>query len=476
MRDHVERDPQYARNAPLNEGLIRASVAHGKKYYPSEYAMTSTREDAIKDYREGVDIVKGAANAADNAWAHVDHVKRMGPHAPPPAPEQIYEFIDNGYRENILMPHMALTDYDTYRNYGTCKLTNDAYGQCVTWKTAGRNRPVEQPYTEAPNYRGEQGGNLYWDKVPVVDERTGHVLMQDRLIENTNQVEPSWSKKGVYETPDDLYRGHTILPVDITNPVGMTRTGTKLVQDLKGSEKEVTVIDDYTGQKGVTLTLKDSEHIVHIQELDEVNLKNKQKGMDGIVDKQLVTVCDEVTDVCNLFEIDLLPNDGDMTGMATPVDTFYAPEDYEEVQETITKAEMLMPMEPQSDPVLVDPLAVGADENDVCWLEDILVDVEYNGEPVVETEIFCVDGDTGMIYSEPVDSVLDEMDSFIAPDMGDYEEPVLPEEGFLQAPIMLETTKPSKTAQRKPEAGAKRRNGARKGARKGRKPKETTGD
>jgi hypothetical protein len=300
--------------------------------------------------------------------------------------------------------------------------------------------------------------------------------MQDRLIENTNRVEPSWSKSGVYETPDDLYRGHTILPVDITNPVGMTRTGTKLVQDLKGSEKEVTVIDDYTGQKGVTLTLKDSEHIVHIQELDEVNLKNKQKGMDGIVDKQLVTVCDEVTDVCNLFEIDLLPNDGDMTGMATPVDTFYAPEDYEEVQETITKAEMLMPMEPQSDPVLVDPLAVGADENDVCWLEDILVDVEYNGEPVVETEIFCVDGDTGMIYSEPVDSVLDEMDSFIAPDMGDYEEPVMPEEGFLQAPPMVETTKPSKSAQRKPEAGAKRRNGARKGARKGRKPKETTGD
>ena len=104
--------------------------------------------------------------------------------------------------------------------------------------------------------------------------------------------------------------------------------------------------------------------------------------------------------------------------------------------------------------------------------------VERSGAPVVETEIFCVDGDTGMIYSEPVDSVLEQMDSFIAPapDMSvndtSFTEPTLALEGFLQAPPVAEAPTPAPAQAKKQRvAGGKRRT---KGTRKGRKPKSET--
>lgn len=55
-----------------------------------------------------------------------------------------------------------------------------------------------------------------------------------------------------------------MLPVEISNPAGVKRIGTTIEQDLIGENKEVTIMDDYTGTEGVTLTLKDTENIVHI--------------------------------------------------------------------------------------------------------------------------------------------------------------------------------------------------------------------
>lgn len=292
---------------------------------------------------------------------------------------------------------------------------------------------------------------MYVEKVPVVDPETGMVVMESRLVENTANVEPSWVKHQQYIEPADLYKGHTMLPVEITNPVGVTRTGTSVVQDLPGVSKEVTIIDDYTGKEGITLTLKDTENIVHIQELDEIDTYRQEYGQDGIVDKQLVTVCDEVTDVCNLFEIDLEGGEGNE--LAEPIDTFYAPSDYKKAQEAVTFVEEHIPQPVVSEPVLVNPVAVGADEDDVCWLEDIIVDYTNEGAPVVDTEVFCVDADDGQVYMQPLSQ---EMEEFLMPEI--LEEPLFQQPIETEAlPLAMPEMEMEEEEEEKPEQGTKRR-------------------
>ena len=153
---------------------------------------------------------------------------------------------------------------------------------------------------------------------------------------------------------------------------GRSRLGKKSVTDNKGVTKDVTIMDESSGQTN-TLRLKDSQTIENIQEVDT--------DYDYVVDQQIVTVCDSETKTCNVITIDL---DDDY------VDPGYA--DY--AKQEIGYAEEHMPYEHVSAPIIVDPISVGAEADDVCWLEDIIVGVDYNGDAIVETEVFCADGES----------------------------------------------------------------------------------
>jgi len=107
-----------------------------------------------------------------------------------------------------------------------------------------------------------------------------------------------------------------------------------------------------------------------------------------------LTVCDEETYTCEVIELDL--------DKATPEYLDHAYEHIEEVEQEY---------KPASEPVLIDPASVGADEDDVCWLEDIIVGVDGYGQEIIESEVFCAAGDE--LYVEPV--------------YVDYEEPVYEE-------------------------------------------------
>lgn len=93
----------------------------------------------------------------------------------------------------MLPIHRAITGYDTYRTTGECYLTEDAYTQCVDWRTQGRWNPIvgKSKAGYGPQ-KGANGGNMYLDKVAVIDPETGMAKMETRLVENTYKVEPTW--------------------------------------------------------------------------------------------------------------------------------------------------------------------------------------------------------------------------------------------------------------------------------------------
>lgn len=57
--------------------------------------------------------------------------------------------------------------------------------------------------------------------------------------------------------PQDLYRGTTTLPVEITDSYGRKKMGSKVVSDREGDTKDVTIANQSSGLSN-TLRLKDS--------------------------------------------------------------------------------------------------------------------------------------------------------------------------------------------------------------------------
>lgn len=79
-----------------------------------------------------------------------------------------------------------------------------------------------------------------------------------------------------------------------------------------------------------------------------------------------------------------------------------------------------MPHESLGDPVIIDPYSVGAGDDDVCWLEDIIVGQDYKGQAIVESEVFCADADD--LYAQPLVDMVEPTD-YVEDDyadMGDY--------------------------------------------------------
>lgn len=336
--------PSQYRGMPSPFGTKDLNAAIGYVYQAVKSpAQRQLIYDTIHEtYDEGVKQVASLYNAKEVINKKIQNTYKMMPQKP------VEVYVPTYEAQAPLLPYEALTNYDTYKQTGNVYLTDKAYTQAVNWKATGKahyNPEPEYPREYPKALKGDYTGHSYYDKVPVLDERTGMVRLEQRLVENTYQHKPSYASYLTYEEPADMYSGYSYLPVEITNPNGVTRTGKQVEKDLKGDTKEVTLIDDRTGKEGVTLTLKDTENIVHIQELDAINAKKGTAGRDGEIDGQLVTVCDEVTDVCNLFEIELESVEKDEVNYAKPVETFYAPLNHDKAVKAVVNTEALIPQE-----------------------------------------------------------------------------------------------------------------------------------
>lgn len=107
----------------------------------------------------------------------------------------------------------------------------------------------------------------------------------DRVYDTGYDYTPSYGKAS-YQAPRDLYRGTTVLPVEVTDSYGYKSIGQKVVSDNYDNTKDVTIFEQATGRSN-TLRIKDSQTVTDIQEVD--------LNYDRNVDKQLVTVCDDKT-------------------------------------------------------------------------------------------------------------------------------------------------------------------------------------
>lgn len=302
----------------------------------------------------------------------------------------------------VLPVSQVVTPYEWYQVSGQCELTDDAYTQCVDWKQSNYRRGKVVQSHPSP-YEQRRYTNIHEKPVYKVDSETGQAYVDREMREGHYQV-PSYGMLEAYQ-PMDLYRGSSILPVEITDSYGRKRMGSKVVKDNKGDTKDVTIANQSSGLSN-TLKLKDSQKVMHVQEIDEDG--------DYIDDLQLVTVCDEDTYTCDVVALNL--------------DDPYLDQGYvEHVDDEIDYAAKAMPHESLGEPMIVDPLSVGANADDVCWLEDIIVGSDYKGDAIVETEVFCADA--GDLYVEPLVDYMepaeyveedDYSDDYVEPDMGDY--------------------------------------------------------
>ena len=294
-----------------------------------------------------------------------------------------------------------MTPYEWYKVSGQCELTDQAYTQCVDWKQSNYRR-AKVVRSHPDPYSQIRYTNKHEEPVYKVDSLTGQAYV-DREIRQGHYSIPTYGMLEAYQ-PTDLYRGTTVLPVEITDSYGRKKMGSKVVKDNKGDTKNVTIANDSSGLSN-TLRLKDSQKVMHVQEVDEDG--------DYVDDLQLVTVCDEDTYTCDV--------------VALTLDDPYLDQGYvEHVEDEIDYAAQAMPHESLGEPMIIDPLSVGANADDVCWLEDIIVGNDYKGDAIVETEVFCADSgdlyvDPLVDYAEPAEYV-EETDDYVdeAEDMGDY--------------------------------------------------------
>ena len=128
---------------------------------------------------------------------------------------------------------------------------------------------------------------MHEEEVKKVDSETGQAYVDREIREGHYQI-PSYGMLESY-VPDDLYRGTTVLPVEITDAYGRKKMGSKTVTDRKDDTKDVTIANESSGLSN-TLRLKDTQKVVHVQEVDDDG--------DYIDDMQLVTVCDQDSYTC----------------------------------------------------------------------------------------------------------------------------------------------------------------------------------
>ena len=395
--EYPKRMYPSAREYPLLADTLSASLAWANPYWPSQYTKKSVYDDVNASYDEAVKIVAGAANAADYQERKTASLDKYLPHHPPRVEYHEPKMIHYPRTITQLPVHKVVTPFEWYVVSGQCDLTDEAYAQCVEWKQGGEYSGRKDAYRasygddkKSWDYK-EPSKQKYQKTVAKVNPKTSMAYLDTEV--GTYEA----PKKEAEKKDDDLYRGHTVLPVDITDAYGLTTQGRMKEQDLKGDVKQVTIINDQTGQQS-TLKIKDSQNVVHVQEVDdEQDVVYDKWGYAQPVyaaDSQLLTVCDEETYTCEVIELDL--------DKATPEYLDHAYEHIEEVEQEY---------KPASEPVLIDPASVGADADDVCWLEDIVVGIDGYGQDIVESEVFCAAGDD--LYVEPV--------------YVDYEEPVYEE-------------------------------------------------
>ena len=306
-----------------------------------------------------------------------------------PAKQQYVPAYHQGHYDYPLPVHQVVTPYPWYQQTGTCELTEAAYGQCVDWKSSPIYPEEKVEKKEKKEYKKEEPKvQKYQVTVAKINPKSGQAYL-DRQYKTAPYTGGYGYKAKVEIDTDNIYLGTSRLPVEITDAYGRKRVGEKVVKDNLNDTKDVTIFDEATG-KSNTLTLKDSQRVTHIQEIDDQpDYEYDEYGyaVDAYLpDTQLVTICDDDTYQCDVVALDL-----------NYADDEYVEHAQEEIEETLDALDY----EPASEPILIDPLSVGADEDDVCWLEDIIVGMDDYGNEIVESEIFCVDGDD--VYAEPVD-------------------------------------------------------------------------
>ena len=405
-----------ARSTPLLADTQALAYAWARPYWPSDYARTTTIADCDADYEEAKKLVAGACNVLDYQEKKIaGEMKRM------PKDDYVEDYAEekDEYEPEYqpagepLPVYMTVTPYEWYAQTGQCELTDLAYGQCVSWKQSSyRQAPViRQTYGEVK--KGPKYGNVYEEEVTKVKADTG-MAYQDRKYTQGQYALPSYGRLEHY-TPRDLYTGTSVLPVEITDSYGRRKQGQKVVTDNYDDTKHVTIGNESSGLAN-TLKLKDSQKVMHVQEVD-------QDG-DYIDDMQLITVCDDETYTCDVVALNL---------DSPALDPAYVDHAYEEID----YAAEAYPHESASEPTLIDPLSVGANEDDVCWLEDLIIGTDSYGNDMVETEVFCAAADD--LYVEPLanyqeDSYADDYvdDSYAGDDYTEdtyedvYEEPYRP--------------------------------------------------
>ena len=299
-----------ARDYPLLEDTMSAALAWANPYWPSQYTKKSASDDIKKGYDDAANIIKGAANALDYQEKKLAATLKK---LPKDDYMPVYEAPKIVYspHEIYSMPvHRIVTPYEWYQVSGQCQLTDEAYGQCVSWKQGGEysgrkdiyrtEHEVPKSYAKKEPYRQK-----YQKTVAKVNSKTGMAYLDTEY--GTYDQPYMTYQQPKYENLD-LYRKTSVLPVEITDSYGQKRHGRVVEKDNKGDSKDVTIFDDATGQQN-TLRIKDSQNIVHIQEVDDK--QDLVRGPYGELtpvyapDTQLVTVCDEETYTCEVIALDL---------------------------------------------------------------------------------------------------------------------------------------------------------------------------
>lgn len=275
----------------------------------------------------------------------------------------------------VLPVHQAVTPYEWYAMSGQCELTDSAYHQCVDWKQSNYKMHQLPRYHVQNPVDAYQNG--YVQEVVKVNSKSGMAYV-DRKYNKGKYQTPTYGRLDSYAAPRDLYRGTSTLPVSITDSYGLSRNGVKLVTDKGYNTKDVTIKNKSSGLSN-TIRLKNSQQVVHVKELDKNN--------DYIDDTQVLTICDDETNTCDVVSLDLT---------SPYVDPAYVDHAYEEIE----ACDAAYPHASVGEPMLIDPLSVGADADDVCWLEDVIVGSDMYGDAIIESEVFCADA--GDLYVEPL--------------------------------------------------------------------------
>jgi hypothetical protein len=197
--------------------------------------------------------------------------------------------------------HQIVTPYEWYAHTGQCELTEEAYGQCVSWKQQSHYH--EPTYAAPKPHRPsayQQKASTYEKTVTKVNPYTGQGYLERQYVQGP-PLKPTYGDI-TWRDADDLYKGTTTLPVEITDSYGRSRLGSKVVMKNKDDTKDVTIVDEDSGRTN-TLRLKDHQRIENIKEVDHDG--------DYVTDQQIVTVCDDYTKTCDVIAIDLDNYDDD---------------------------------------------------------------------------------------------------------------------------------------------------------------------